>query len=265
MSIIALITDFGRQDWYVSSMKGVILSIDGNASVVDVSHEIAPGDIRSAGFVLSQCYREHPGGTVFVTVVDPGVGTERKSIAVKASEHYVVGPNNGLFSFLAWNEGERNLQIYEIENLPDAGRIISSTFHGRDIFAPAAAYISSGMPLEKIGPALDLESFEVLERPEANYLYDRADGEVVYIDHFGNAMTSLEGELLENIGTGQNFRVESVGFDIPVVRTFGEVAHGKPLAYIGSGGRLEIAVNCGNAAEALKIGVGCQAVVRLRD
>ena len=117
MSIIALITDFGRQDWYVASMKGVILSINPHAVIVDITHEITPGDVRSGGFVLDQCYREYPDDTVFVAVVDPGVGTERRSIAikVKAQNYCFVGPDNGLFSFLAWKYGLENLQIRQIE------------------------------------------------------------------------------------------------------------------------------------------------------
>ena len=227
MSIIALITDFGRQDWYVASMKGVILSLDPHAVIVDITHEITLGDVRSGGFVLDQCYRDYPEGTVFVAVVDPGVGTERRNLAIKTKNHYFIGPDNGLFSFLEWNEGRKNLRIHQISSdLPGMGRKISSTFHGRDIFAPAAALLSSGSPspFAKMGPPLD--SMELLKKPEALYTPDRAEGQVVYIDHFGNAMTGLRAA---TIAAGAMLEIK--GETIGPARRFAEVPEGALFWY----------------------------------
>lgn len=258
--LIALLTDFGTHDWYVAAMKGKILGIAPHARLVDITHAIPPGDIAAGAFALEQCWQHFPQGTLFLGVVDPGVGTSRKAIALRAAGRFFVGPDNGLFSSVPAEH------IREITNAEVADFYASNTFHGRDIFAPAAAHLAAGKTaLERLGPVLpDLHRLPLLEPSEENEL---VLGAVRYIDHYGNAITNLPGdrfppeevggmELTEPSSSGQTEAV------LPAGRTFGDAAPGEALAYVGSGGLWEIAVNGGSAAERFSLKPG--AMVSLR-
>ena len=197
MQIITLTTDFGTHDWFVGTMKGVILGIAPRAAIVDLTHEIPAGDIRAGAFALAAGFRFFPKGTVHVAVVDPGVGGARKAIAVQTSNYLFVGPDNGVLSLALARE-----KIKSVHSLGNANyflRPISHTFHGRDIFAPVAAHLSRGTPMHKFGPAR--KDFIRLPWPQPRVRRGCIEGEVVFIDRFGNAITNIENASL-NAGLG---------------------------------------------------------------
>ncbi len=242
---IALLTDFGTRDWYVGAMKGVLLSGCPQAQLIDLSHQVDPGDIEAAAFILSQCWQEFPPGTVFLAVIDPGVGTQRKAVAVRAGGRFFVGPDNGLFGFL---------EDYEAREITGEGfqrEACSNTFHGRDIFAPAAAQLAAGAQFEAVGPAQ--EKLVPLTWPEVEVMRKGMHGCILIFDHFGNAITNLRRETVTEHFNLDDLHVSLHPDRLPLVNTFGEVPKGAPLAYFGSGGFLEIAVNGGSAREVLSL------------
>ncbi|WP_340820217.1 S-adenosyl-l-methionine hydroxide adenosyltransferase family protein [Methanolobus sp. WCC4] len=248
MSIITLTTDFGSL--YPASMKGVILSIDPDATIVDITHSIPPTDIQAGALAMHSVVRYYPQGTIHVGVIDPGVGTERKAIVVRAGGQYLVGPDNGLLMPAAKLLGD--MEVYEISSdiLPDE---VSSTFHGRDIFAPVAAHISKGMGLKEIGKpvdeyvTLDISGYEI----EKDFIRTR----VVYIDSFGNIITNVPGdELMRSVQQGAILSI--AGRQMPFLSTYGEVTRGKLLSLVGSHGFLEVALNQGSAAKLLHLDNG---------
>lgn len=232
---MTLTTDFGTRDGYVAAMKGVILGLAPGASVVDVSHDVAPGDVRGGAFVLAQAAPYFPAGTVHVAVVDPGVGGAREAVVLDGGAHRFVGPNNGVLALAA----PAPRRAHEIAAPSFRRAEVSATFHGRDLFAPAAARLAAGAEVAEAGPPLPLERLVTLPAARA---------EVVHVDRFGNAITSL--------GAGEADAVEVAGLRLPVRRTYGDVEPGAPLAYIGSSGYIEIAVRDGNAAERLGLARG---------
>ncbi len=248
-----MLTDFGRRDWYTAAMKGVILDILPHAVLVDITHDIPPGKVSAGSFVLAQCYREFPAETVFLAVVDPGVGTERVPIAVKAGSWTFVGPDNGLFVFLTHRFKEPRMEIRRIENTEFFKKKPSRTFHGRDIFAPAAAHRAAGRSFASIGPIQ--ENLSGGNWPKRDF---GADGkaEILYIDHFGNAIVDFSTENFPESMLVKKVAVSWKGRLLPFVETFAEVKPGNPLAYFGSTGHLEIAINGGNAAQSLGLKIG---------
>jgi S-adenosyl-L-methionine hydrolase (adenosine-forming) len=251
MSIVTLLTDFGNGDHYVAEMKGVLLSGAPNAVLVDVTHGIAPGDVRSAAYILGRIWHRFPPGTIHMVVVDPGVGSSRAALAFGAHGHMFVGPDNGVFTAV--------LRDAEVEAVilptPDSA---SPTFHGRDLFAPAAAALAGGMALHTLG-----EPFqgipERLAYTSPHYEGKTVIGEVIYIDRFGSLVTNLTTELVPNYAT---LEVEDLDLG-PIRRTFSDVTAGGLLAYVGSGGAIEIAVRNGSAARRLGVGVGGRVRARL--
>ncbi len=272
-STIALLTDFGISDGYVGAMKGVIWSISPYARIIDISHHIAPQNIQQAAYVLLTTYRYMPHGTVFCVVVDPGVGSSRRPVAVKTKHYTFVGPDNGIFTYIL-----KHLTAEEIVTLDDpkyhlSG--VSTTFHGRDIFSPAAAYLSVDTPIENLGSPIHR-----LERVGYPYLHVNVtaiNGEVLYIDRFGNCVSSI-GHLTWDAddmlhfnpvfkatndgGELRTFGVEACSVEIndirlePLALNYASAARGKPLALINSAGQLEVAVSQGNASEQLGIKIG---------
>lgn len=243
--VIALLTDFGTTDWYVASMKAVIARICPKANVIDISHEIEPGNVKSAAFVLAQCYQDFPRGTTFVCVVDPGVGSKRKPIIHWDGDYHFVAPDNEILGLLKPDM----CRVYEIEQHRfDAETRTSNTFHGRDIFAPAAAFLANGASPNDIGIALPRFSHDGFEFPVVKQL--PTDGAVIYFDRFGNGITNLR--ITESSPEPQTV-VLSSGQQIPFGKTFSDAAEGGPIAYLGSGGFLEIAVNLGNARVSLNL------------
>lgn len=267
--LIALMTDFGLEDAYVGMMKGVIAGIAPQAHVIDLTHAIPPGDVRTAAFRVWQSARHLPVGTILVCVVDPGVGTSRRAVVLAWPERICIGPDNGLFTYLLACSGTP--QIVELANPNYQLEHVSRTFHGRDIFAPAAAYIAAGIALEAFGPPVH----DLLEIPLPRLELDSGlivRGEILLVDRFGNLVTSIgalrrgENELAFKPwlgqcpaarlpGKGLRLRLPS-GVSVPLGKTFGDVLPGHPVVYIGSDDLLEIAVNAGHAANQLTLSPG---------
>jgi S-adenosyl-L-methionine hydrolase (adenosine-forming) len=245
MPIITLLTDFGVSDSYVGEVKGVLLTRAPNATLVDISHEVHPGDIRAASYILGRTWKLFPPGTVHFVVVDPGVGTERGALAVKTGGHFFVGPDNGVFS-LVLGPGPVAAVVLSVP----LGS--STTFHGRDVFAAAAGSLATSGWSSRLGVSMsrDLQRLS-LPTPKKNK-QGTVEGEVIYVDRFGNLITNLESQHLQS---GASLWIGGVKIDA-VQKTFGQVSRGQVLAYFGSGGTLEIAVRDGSAAQRLSAGVG---------
>lgn len=250
--VVTLLTDFGLEDEYAGVMKGVILSINPCASVVDLCHRIPPGDVEQAGWILSWSWRFFPKGSVHVAVVDPGVGSSRKILLVRHQGHLFLAPDNGLLTPVL---GSRHrVEAYWVKNRRLFLPRVSRTFHGRDIFAPVAARLSTGMEPGEVGPRIRSIRRLPMRRP-IRRLKDGLEGCVIQIDRFGNAVTNLAEEILRGVKGRLRVCVNGARMAGPQ-RAYGAVAEGSPLAIIGSRGLLEIAVCRGSAAEALGLRVG---------
>ena len=258
MSVITLTTDFGTRDWFVGTMKGVIAGIAPNVNAIDLTHELRPGDIRGGAFALAASHRFFPKGTIHVVVVDPGVGSQRRAIAVRTPTGIFVGPDNGVLSWALAKE--RITAIHALENEAYFLQPVSGTFHGRDIFAPVAAHLARGVPIRRVGPAL--KDFVRLDWPPPRQRSGTVAGEVIYVDRFGNGITNLESRLLR--GTGRaSCEVHARGRWLCPVRAFYQAAEPKtPVVVVGSSGFLEIAVNGGSAEAALGVRIGTGVVLR---
>jgi hypothetical protein len=262
MGILTFTTDFGTEDGNVGVMKGVALGIAPDVRIVDLTHQINPQNIHQAAFVLYRQIFYFPPGTVHVVVVDPGVGTERRPIAVRVGDQYLVGPDNGVFSPLYQRAENENwpLEIVDLTSRRQYWRDeISHVFHGRDIFSPVGAYLAAGIPLNEVGtPANDPVR---IEWPGVERQGNQIHGEVAYIDHFGNMFTSIHASDL----TGDEVKtVEIAGTHIPgMVETFGQREVGAIIALYSSTNELLIARVNGSAAEKLGAKVGDLVVVTL--
>jgi S-adenosylmethionine hydrolase len=249
--VIALLTDFGTRDHYVAAMKGVVLGICGDARLVDITHEIAPQDVPGAAEELAACYRFFPRGTVFLVVVDPGVGSVRRPIAVAADGYFFVGPDNGVFEAAVEQRATEAVVLAEARfALPT----ISRTFEGRDRFAPAAAWLASGVPLTSLGPPAG--TLTPLPRRGVVVAGATIEGEVARVDRFGNLVTTIPGEHLR-ASDASGIVVRVGGREVHGLSgTYADVAPGELCALLGSSGRLEVAVNGGSAAGRLGVGRG---------
>jgi len=249
--LITLLTDFGTADSYVAEVKAALLRAAPQATLVDLTHAVPPGDLRAAAYLLGRTWHRFPEGTVHLAVVDPGVGTPRAALAFGAAGHWFVGPDNGLFTPVLRDAA---VEIVTLATPPTA----APTFHGRDLFAPAAAALASGTALQALGqPYLGIP--HRLSYRDPHYEGKSVVGEVVYVDRFGTLVTNLTPEMVPDYAV-----IEIEGLDIgPLRRTFGDVPTGGLLAYLGSGGQVEIAVRDGSAARRLGMGVGGRIRVRL--
>jgi len=255
--VIALLTDFGLKDHYVGVMKGVILRINPEARLVDISHDIPSHGVLDAYFLLSNTYRYFPDGTIFVTVVDPGVGTDREILALQTDRYTFLAPDNGVLGFLE-KEGRIRRAVH-VRNRKYALEPVSSTFHGRDIFAPAAAHLSRGVDLLRMGP--EAERMQKIAAPAPRVTREGViTGEVVSIDRFGNLVTNIPGEPLASADTLE-IRVGDVTID-RLSRSYAEGKKGRAIALVGSTGNLEISVNRGQARK--KTGAKVGDAVRVR-
>ncbi len=265
-AIIALLSDFGTSDPYTGIMKGVIAGISPNARLIDLTHEIPPADIQRGAFVLWQAARDFPQDAIFLAVVDPGVGTSRKAICLKRGNQYFIGPDNGLFSYLLY---QSKFNAWELTNPDYRLSITSSTFHGRDVFAPAAAYLAKGIPAADLGVALN--SLQQLPLPRFKMAENSIEGEVISVDQFGNLFTSLgqftvSGKTLHiqswinpqsiKINDRYGITISVNNFSLPLVDTFASIRRGESAGLIGSTGLLEIICNQGSAAAALGLKTG---------
>jgi len=249
--VIALLTDFGLHDHYVGAMKGVVLGICPDATLVDITHDIPPQDVTAGAIELAAAYRYFPAGTVFLCVVDPGVGSTRRPIAASAGGYLFVAPDNGLLSLAIDNTAA----IVELNNAAYHLPQVSKTFEGRDRFAPAAAWLARGTALTELGPAL--EAMARLTFPTPRVLPRAIDGEVVRVDRFGNLITNIDARALATIGPPSSIDVR-IGTDVPlpVVGTYADVEAGGLCALVGSSGHLEVACRGGSAADRLAVGRG---------
>lgn len=239
-NLITLLTDFGTADGYVAEMKGVLFSLLPDVQVIDISHEIPPQDVELARLTLARYWRRFPEGTVHVVVVDPGVGSPRAALAVESERRHLIGPDNGVLSAALLVPAARAVAL----PVPAAA---SATFHGRDVFAPAAAAVASGTPLDSLGA---VHVAPVLRRtPEPAREPDGSvSGAIIAIDRFGNAITNLAGVRGGTLTAGARV--------VAVRRTYGDVVPGDALALVGSSGLLEVAIRDGNAAATLGLSRG---------
>lgn len=251
--IITLLTDFGSQDSYVGIMKGVMLSLNPEAVLVDLVHEVPPQDTIAGAFLLAEAAPYFPPATIHLAVVDPGVGTPRRALAARARDQFWVGPDNGLFH-LVFQEGP-SPDLVSLEN-PDYFReSVSRTFQGRDLFAPVAAHLSLGTPLDAFGPPITDPIALPWPRPE--FTPEAVRGEVVHVDGFGNLASNIRGkELLAWLAGSPHVVILGSLTVQGLARTYGEAAAGEFVALVGSHGYLEIACVQGNAARRLTVGKG---------
>jgi S-adenosylmethionine hydrolase len=251
LSLITLLTDFGDRDYFVASMKGVILSINPQAQIVDVSHHIQAHDIAEGAYLLKSCFRYFPEGTVHVAVIDPGVGTARRPILVSTSRYHFVGPDNGIFTQVLAEEQQP--EVREIQNRQYRLDAEGATFDGRDLFAPAAAWLTKGQPPSSFGPLLsDYARFSIREpRWERQVLV----GEIVYIDRFGNLISNFtRAHVDEVVAVTKRGRpvIRLAGIAIEgLVHAYGEGRSDVPGALINSNGQLEVFCKEGRAADRL--------------
>ncbi len=251
---IALLSDFGTKDWYVAAMKGVIASINPEVLMVDITHEIRPHSIVEAALTLRSCYEHFPPGTVFLAVVDPGVGTERRAVAIEAGGRFFVGPDNGVFGpVLDASEGYTCVELFP------AAVPVSPTFHGRDVFAPAAGRLTLGIPLERMGESI--KDPVLLHLPEPKQADHRQlAGQVLYVDRFGNLITNIRSELVTS--AKGNLAIASLSFPrigVTVTRTcetYSGLAQREPGILVGSTGHVEVALCGASASEFLGVGPG---------
>ena len=246
-SIITLTTDFGRTDTYIAQMKGVILSINPAATIVDVTHEIPPQDIRRGAQALGEMWQAFPAGTIHVAVIDPGVGTSRGMLAAKCADRVFVLPNNGLLSHVLRSNSSD--EIVELQNATYWRTSVSCVFHGRDIMAPVAAHLSLGVRVSKLGPAAT--DIILLDCPQPQLEDRQLIGQIISIDHFGNLITNIEVTHLRRLPT-TDIIVRCSRHQIDgISQTYGTHPSGTLVAVLGSQGQLELAIVNGNAAEQL--------------
>jgi hypothetical protein len=252
--IVTLTTDFGLKDPYVAEMKAVILSINPKTIIVDITHEIEKFNVRTGAYVLASASPYFPKGTIHVAVVDPGVGTRRRPILIQTKRGFYIGPDNGVLVLAAKNQGIEH--IYEIKNRKFMMPKISNTFHGRDVFAPAAAHLTKGTQPSEFGPEIReivIPKFaKVVQRDGAFF------GEVLHVDDFGNVITNFREKELKALGIRDmvSLEIKGANLKLKLCKAYAEVEAQKPLAIIGSHNFLEISINQGNAAKTFKIEVG---------
>lgn len=257
--IITLMTDFGLKDPYVAEMKAVILSISPNATIVDITHMIEKFNIRMGAYVLASASPYFPKGTIHVAIVDPSVGTKRRPILIQTKHGFYIGPDNGVLALAAKNQGIKH--IYEVSNrrlmLPE----VSNTFHGRDIFAPASAYLAEGISPTEFGP----EIREIMTPRFAKVIRRKnmLVGEVIHMDDFGNIITNFGEKELESMGIKETVSVmlKNTKLKLKLCKAYGEAKPQKPLAIIGSHNFLEISVNQGSAAENFRVKSGDRVII----
>jgi S-adenosylmethionine hydrolase len=259
-AIVTLLTDFGTSDPYVAAMKGVILRACPTATIVDISHDIPPQDIAAAALVLAQVAPYFPPGTLHVVVVDPTVGTDRRILAGRFAGQLFLFPDNGVITLVAETMPMQTLAVVRAAEHP-AGASVSMTFHGRDIFAPLAGQILSGLDVAKLGPQPG--TYKTLDLPRPIEQQDRLVGRVIYADRFGNLISNIPAEAVARRWVDTGRLIVSCG-GRPVGAIHGTYAHtppGEALALFNSMGLLEVAVNRGSAAQHLGAGAGSEVVV----
>lgn len=260
-TIITLTTDFGDTDYFVGAMKGVILEINPEAKIVDICHKIKPQDILDGAYLISQAYRHFPPSTVHCVVVDPGVGSSRRPLIVSTTDYYFVAPDNGVLSFVY--EEAPSITAIHASATHYFRKEISQTFHGRDIFAPLAAWLTKGITLQNFGTPIS--DFVRLKPPRARVEdSNRVRGAVIKIDAFGNCVTNIPPQMLPGLSLPQRpaFKIR-IGATIiqEIWNAYSEATPNSLFAIVGSSDHLEIAINRGSAAEVLKASRGTEVEV----
>lgn len=256
--VITLMTDFGTRDHYVGVMKGVILNINPHAQIVDITHTVPPQDIEGAALLIDTAYRYFPSGTIHLIVVDPGVGSHRRAIICQTETAHFICPDNGILTHILHNE--EHIRTVSVENSAYFLPQVSTTFHGRDIFAPVAAHLSRGVSMDKLGnPITDPIQLPI---PEPKVMNEVIVGHIIWIDTFGNLVTNISQEMLE-LWAGEDGVVIHAGNAriAHLNHSYAESAVGELLAIIGSSDRLEISINQGDAAQVLGLKRGDEITV----
>jgi S-adenosyl-L-methionine hydrolase (adenosine-forming) len=257
--VIALLSDFGSRDHYAGTMKGVILAICADVALVDISHDIPPHDVMTAALQLAACYKYFPPGTIFLTVVDPGVGSSRRGVAADIGEYRFVAPDNGVLTAVLQEAPPR--KVVELTERRYARPTVSRTFEGRDRFAPAAAWLAKGIQLAALGRTL--ADYHRLDIPQPRLEVDALSGTVLLIDRFGNAVTNIDRRTFEKFVEGAAVQVEAGEHRIGrLVATYAEIGPDDVCALFGSTDHLELAANSASAAERLSLTRGAAVTIR---
>lgn len=257
MSLIALISDFGVKDWFVGELKGVLYSIAPQTTIVDITHQIPPGDIFNAAFNLLASYKSFPKESIFCVATGISTETNCRSIVARTDDYTFIGPDNGVLSWVLRNDKH---QIWCIENKAYTREQPSVTFQARDIFGPAAAHISRGISPDKLGP--QISDIVRIPLPLPSISPDKLTGEIIYIDSFGNALTNICFSDLKALKDPCNICNLDDRFNISIKSQYQEVRQLEKLCYVGSAGFMEIAVREGSGADIMKISIGQKVVIR---
>ena len=256
LRLITLLTDFGDRDWFVAGMKGAILSIYPEARIVDLTHQIVPYQIDEAAYFLKSCYREFPEGTIHVVVVDPGVGSARRAIAVKSARYFFLGPDNGVLTYIFHDE--QPVEVREIDQQKFRHGSPGRTFDGRDLFAPAAARLAKHEPFESYGPVI--EDYRRCSISQPRWELTVLVGEIVYVDRFGNLISNLTYQHLEAVRSTTTRRQSSIRIGDRIIEdlvdSYRNGLAGQPCALINSDGRLEVFLKESSVADLLHVDKG---------
>ncbi len=258
--VVAFLSDFGTRDHYAGTLKAVVLSVCPDATLVDIGHEIPAHDVLAGALELAACYRYFPAGTVFLVVVDPGVGSSRRGIAADCGDYKFVAPDNGVLSAVFRESPPK--KVVELTERKYARPTVSRTFEGRDRFAPAAGWLAKGIALVSLGRSI--ANFQTIDLPQPVVAAREITGEVVRVDRFGNLITNIDRRTLEHFSSGAAIVISVGSRDIArIVATYAEAPGGELCALFGSTDHLEIAVNAGDAAQSLGLARGARVQVRL--
>jgi S-adenosylmethionine hydrolase len=258
--VVALLTDFGTRDHYAGTLKGVVLGVCPDATLVDIGHEVPAHDVLAGALELAACYRYFPIGTIFLVVVDPGVGSSRRGIAADVGDYKFVAPDNGVLSAVFLESPPK--KVVELTERKYALPTVSRTFEGRDRFAPAAGHLAKGIALVWLGKGIS--NYHVIDLPRPDVQGRELRGAVVRVDRFGNLITNIDRRTFDQFAGGGPLAVEIGGREIQrIVATYAEAPAGELCALFGSTDHLEVAINAGDAAATLGLGRGAAAKVRL--
>ena len=258
--VVALLTDFGTRDHYAGTLKGVVLSVCPDATLVDIGHDIPAHDVVAGALELAACYRYFPHGTIFLVVVDPGVGSARRGIAADIGDYRFVAPDNGVLSAVFREMPPK--RVVELTERKYSRPTISRTFEGRDRFAPAAGFLAKGVPMVSLGRTIT--NYHAINLPRPIVTAVELSGEVVRVDRFGNLISNIDRKTFEQFASAGEIAVVAGGRDVSqIVATYADAPVGELCALFGSTDHLEIAINAGDAAASLRLDRGAAIKVRL--
>jgi S-adenosyl-L-methionine hydrolase (adenosine-forming) len=256
--VVALLSDFGTTDHYAGTMKAVVLGVCPEVTLVDIGHDLPPHDVLAGALELAACYRYFPAGTVFLVVVDPGVGSARRGIAAEAGDYRFVAPDNGVLTAVFRETSPR--KVVELTERKYARPTVSRTFEGRDRFAPAAGWLAKGIALASLGRTVS--DYRRIAIPDPEVGADRITGVVLRVDRFGNCITNIDRRHFEKVAQGGIVTITAGPHEVPrLVSTYDEAQGPEPCALFGSTDHLEVAVNASSAAERLGLVRGSPVIV----